>query len=323
MFKHKLFTLLAAGCCLLPVAQAQDATRKYPSHSVTVIIPFPPGGTLDTVGRMLAQRLGEQTGQTFVVENRAGAGGVIGGQAVARANPDGYTLLFSASTFAMAPMVAKGAVYDVDRDFKAIALVAKAPLSVAVSKSVPAKNVAELVAYGKAQPGGLKMAIGSVASAGHLAVELLKSKSGVDYTVIQYKGSSPAYNDLIGGRIDGFIDPILGSVQFAKAGQLNVLAVTSAARVPSMPEVPTVGETYPGYEFYSWYGLWAPAKVPEAIAEFLNAEVNKALTTDMDARLRAQGLLPTPGSMADFRQFQTNDMAVVQKLITEGGIRGE
>ena len=305
MFKHKLFTLLAAGCCLLPVAQAQDATRKYPSHSVTVIIPFPPGGTLDTVGRMLAQRLGEQTGQTFVVENRAGAGGVIGGQAVARANPDGYTLLFSASTFAMAPMV------DVLRAscrelYKAIALVAKAPLSVAVSKSVPAKNVAELVAYGKAQPGGLKMAIGSVASAGHLAVELLKSKSGVDYTVIQYQGSSPAYNDLIGGRIDGFIDPILGSLQFAKAGQLNVLAVTSAARVPSMPEVPTVGETYPGYEFYSWYGLWAPAKVPEAIAEFLNAEVNKALTTDMDARLRAQGLLPTPGSMADFRQSMTS-----------------
>ena len=204
-----------------------------------------------------------------------------------------------------------------------IALVAKAPLSVAVSKSVPAKNIAELVAFGKAQPGGLKMAIGSVASAGHLAVELLKSKSGVDYTVIQYKGSSPAYNDLIGGRIDGFIDPILGSLQFARAGQLNVLAVTSEARVPSMPDIPTVGETYPGYAFYSWYGLWAPAKVPEAIAEFLNAEVNKALTTDMDARLRAQGLLPTPGSIADFRQFQTNDMAIVQKLITEGGIRGE
>ena len=230
MFKHQLLTLLVAGYCVLPVAQAQDSAPKYPSRSVTVIIPFPPGGTLDTVGRMLAQKLGEQTGQTFVVENRAGAGGVIGGQAVARANPDGYTLLFSASTFAMAPMVAKGAVYDVDRDFKPIALVAKAPLSVAVSKSIPATNVAELVAYGKAQPGGLKMAIGSVASAGHLAVELLKSKSGVDYTVIQYKGSSPAYNDLIGGRIDGFIDPILGSLQFAKAGQLNVLAVTSAAR---------------------------------------------------------------------------------------------
>ena len=305
MFKRKLFPLLAAGCYLLPAAQAQEAAPKYPSRSVTVIIPFPPGGTLDTVGRMLAQRLGEQTGQTFVVENRAGAGGVIGGQAVARANPDGYTLLFSASTFAMAPMVAKGAVYDVDRDFKPIALVAKAPLSVAVSKSVPAKNIAELVAYGKAQPGGLK------------------SKSGVDYTVIQYKGSSPAYNDLIGGRIDGFIDPILGSLQFARAGQLNVLAVTSEARVPNMPDVPTVGETYPGYAFYSWYGLWAPAKVPEAIAAFLNAEVNKALATDMDARLRAQGLLPTPGSMADFRQFQASDMAMVQKLITEGGIRVE
>jgi tripartite-type tricarboxylate transporter receptor subunit TctC len=296
--------------------------QSYPSHAVSIIIPFPPGGTLDTVGRMLAQKLSEQTGQSFVVENRAGAGGVIGANAVGKSNPDGYSLLFSASTFASAPMVVKGVVYDVERDFAPIALVAKAPLAVAVNNSLPVNNIADLIAYSKSKNAPLSFAIGSLASAGHLSTELLKKMGGIDYTAIQYKGSSPAYNDLIGGRLDGFVDPILGSAPFAKAGQLKVIAVTSSARLPNMPNTPVVAETLPGYEYYSWYGLWGPSKLPANVAQFLNDEVNKALLA-MAPRLREQGLIETPGSIEQFAKFQSDDMKQAKKLIDEGGIHAE
>lgn len=296
--------------------------QSYPSRPVTVIIPFPPGGTLDVVGRLLAQKLSEQMGQPFVVENRAGAGGIIGGNLLAKAAPDGYTLMFSASTSSTTEMVIKNVPYSVARDFHPIALVAKAPLSVAINNDLPVKDMKELIAYGKENPGKLTFAIGSSASAGHLAAELLKSMSGIQYTIVPYKGSSPAYNDLIGGRISAFIDPILGAAGFAKGGQLKVLAVTSKERVPNMPNTPTVGETLPGYEFYSWYGLWGPANLSADITNKLNAEVNKALPS-MELKLAPQGLLVTPGSVKDFVTFQNEYMTLTQKIVTEGNIRAE
>lgn len=303
---------------LLPV-RAQD----YPNRPVRVIIPFPPGGTLDTVGRMLAQKLGAQMGQPFVIENKPGGNGIIGADAVAKASADGYTLLFNASTFTTAPMTMKQVPYAVLRDFAPVALVAKAPLSVAINKNLPVTDIKSLLAYAQANPGRMTFAVGSIGSAGHLSTELLKRQGRMDYTVVPYKGTAPAFQDLIGGQIDGFIDPILGSLQFHKAGQLRVIAVTSAARVPNLPEVPTVAETLPGYEFYSWYGLWAPAKLPEEIKARLNTEINKALAGDMRDKLIGQGLLVTPGSVADFARFQHDDMARAQKIITEGHIRVE
>lgn len=306
------------SCAGLVHAQAQN----YPSRPVTVIIPFPPGGTLDLVGRMLAQKLTEQTGQAFVVENRAGAGGIIGASAMVKAPADGYTLMFSASTSSTTELVIKNVPYNVAKDFHPIALVAKAPLSVAVNNELPVSDVKGLIAYAKANPGKVSFAIGSSASAGHLAAELLKSMSGIQYIIVPYKGSSPAYNDLIGGRISAFIDPILGASGFAKAGQLKVLAVTSKERVPNLPEVPTVGETLKGYEFYSWYGLWGPAGMPEDITKKLNAEVNKALAS-MDVKLAPQGLLVTPGSVQDFVKFQRDYIDLTKKIVTEGNIRAE
>ncbi len=296
--------------------------QPYPSRPVTVIIPFPPGGTLDVVGRQLAQKLSEQMGQPFVVENRAGAGGIIGGNMLAKAAPDGYTLMFSASTSSTTEMVIKNVPYSVVKDFHPVALVAKAPLSVAINNDLPVKDIKGLIDYGQANPGKLTFAIGSSASAGHLAAELLKSMSGLQYTIVPYKGSSPAYNDLIGGRISGFIDPILGAAGFAKAGQLKVLAVTSKERVPNMPDVPTVGESLPGYEFYSWYGLWGPANLPADITEKLNVQVNKALLS-MEPKLAPQGLLVTPGSVQDFVKFQNDYIKLTQKIVTEGNIRAE
>ncbi len=312
-------TLAAALLALGAGAWAQ----AYPSKPVTVIIPFPPGGTLDVVGRMLAQRLGEQMGQTFVIENRPGGQGTIGGIAVAKAPADGYTLLFNASAFTTTPATMKNPPYDVAKDFTAVALVAKAPLAIAVNNKLPFSDVKGMLAYAKANPGKMTFAIGSAASAGHLSTELLKRAGGLDYVIVPYKGSAPAYQDLVGGQIDAFIDPILGSAGFAKAGQLKVIGVTSKARVPNQPDMPTVGETVPGFEFYSWYGLWGPANLPKDIATRLNAEVNKALAGDMREKLTQQGLLLTPGSIDDFVKFQHDDMALTGKIIADGKIRAE
>ncbi|UUZ68558.1 tripartite tricarboxylate transporter substrate binding protein [Polaromonas sp. P2-4] len=320
--KRQQFLRTLIATALLGVS-ASAMAQAWPTKSVKLIIPFPPGGTLDTVGRMLAQKLTEQTGQSFFVENKPGGQGMIGGDAVAKAPADGYTLLFNASTFTTAPMTVKSAPYDVTRDFVPVALVAKAPLSIAINKNLPVQDLKGLIAYGKANPGKLSFAIGSTGSAGHLSTELLRRSGNLDLLIVPYKGTAPAFQDLIGGQISGFVDPILGSYNYYKSGMLKVIAVTSASRVSTLPEVPTVGETIPGYEFYSWYGVWGPAKLPADIAQRLNAEVNKALNGEMREKLVQQGLLVGGGSMDDFARFQRDDMARSAKIIAEGGIRAE
>lgn len=315
------FLRAAVGAFTLAMAAGSFA-QAYPTKPIRMIIPFPPGGTLDTVGRQLAQKLGEQMGQNFIVENKPGGNGVIGGDVVAKAPADGYTLLFNASTFTTAPMTMKSVPYGVVKDFTPVALVAKAPLSVAINKNLPVTDIKSLMAYAKANPDKMTFAVGSIGSAGHLSTELLKRAGNLDYLIVPYKGTAPAFQDLIGGQIDGFIDPILGSLQYHKSGMLRVVAVTSAQRAASLPDVPTVGETIPGYEFYSWYGLWGPAKLPADITQRLNTEVNKALA-EMTPKLKEQGLLTTPGSVEDFAKFQRSDMERSQKIVTEGNIRVE
>lgn len=322
MFKARtLLSLLAASFIAATSMSAQ--AQPFPNKQVRVIIPFPPGGTLDTVGRLLAQKLGEQTGQTFVVENRPGGNGTIGADAVAKATADGYTLLFNASTFTTSTLALKTAPYDTVKDFAPIALVAKAPLAVAVAKDLPVTDIKSLIANARANPGKLSFAIGSNASAGHLATEQLRRAAGLDFLIVPYKGSTPAYQDLLGSRITGFIDPILGSAGYAKAGQLKVIAVTSTKRVPSMPDVPTVGESVPGYEAFSWYGLWAPAKTASEIIQKLNAETNKALASDMKDRLLSNGLIIEAGTPDDFAKFQREDTARSMKTIVDSGIKFE
>ncbi len=315
-FRTILATLLVAG-------SFGALAQPYPNRPVKVIIPFPPGGTLDIVGRMLALKLGEQTGQQFVVENRAGGNGTIGASAVTQSAADGYTLLFNASTFVTGPLVIAKPPYNITNDFTAIGLVAKAPLSVSINKNLPITDLKGLFAHAKANPGKLGFAIGSTASAGHLATELLKRAGGGDYLIVPYKGSTPAYQDLIGGSIAGFVDPVLGAVQHHKAGNLRILAVTSATRLPTLPDVPTVSETVPGYEFTSWYGLWGPAKLPGDITQRLNEEINKALASDMREKLLAQGILLGGGTVAEFNRFQQDYISQMGKLITEAKIRVE
>ena len=320
--QRKSFIKLAVGAITMAIA-SMAAAQAYPSKPVKVVIPFPPGGTLDTVGRQLAQKLSEQMGQPGIIEHRPGGNGVRGGDVVAKAAADGYTLLFNASTFTTAPMTMKSVPYTVEKDFTPVALVAKAPLSVAVNKRLPITDIKSLISYAKANPGKISFAVGSIGSAGHLSTELLKRAGKLDYLIVPYKGTAPAFQDLIGGQIDGFIDPILGSLQYHKSGMLRVVAVTSAERAASLPDVPTVGETIPGFEFYSWYGLWGPAKLPADISRKLNAEVNKALSGDMKEKLKEQGILATTGTSEDFVKFQKMDMERSQKIVTEGKIRVE
>ncbi|HBI82137.1 tripartite tricarboxylate transporter substrate binding protein [Orrella sp. NBD-18] len=320
--KNKFLGLLGMiGSALFIMNPMMASAQNYPNKPVKVIIPFPPGGTLDAIGRQLAQKLSTQLGQQFIVENKAGGNGTIGADAVAKATADGYTLLFNASTFTTAPMTMKQVPYTVEKDFAPIALVAKAPLTVAINKDLPVKDLKSLMEYAKANPGKLAFAVGSVGSAGQMATELLKKNGGLDYTMIPYKGTAPAFQDLIGGQIDGFIDPILGSLQYHKGGLLRVVAVTSAERTPNLPDVPTVAETIPGYEFYSWYGLWAPVKTSSEIQSLLNAEVNKALASDMKEKLTQQGLTVSGGSIEDFKKFQAEDMVKSKKIIDEANIR--
>lgn len=317
-FSRRALTALALA---LPFTAA--LANDYPNKPVRVIIPFPPGGTLDTVGRLLAQKLSEQTGQNFIVDNRPGGNATIGSNNVAKSPADGYTLLFNASTFTTSTHFLKTPPYDPLTDFTPIALVAKAPLSVSVNKDLPITDVKSLISHAKANPGKLSFAVGSIASAGHFSTELIKSSAGLNLQIVPYKGSAPAYQDLVGGQIAGFVDPVLGATSFYKSGMLKIIAVTSKTRLPTLPEVPTVGETIPGYEFYSWYGLWGPAKLPAEVTAKLNAEVNKALAGDMKERLTSQGILLGGGSPEEFARFQKDDTARAFKTIADANIRPE
>ena len=320
---HLTLVSLGLASCFGSTNLWAQSAANYPDKPVKVIIPFPPGGTLDKIGRMLALKVGEQLGQNFVVENRPGGNGIIGADVVAKANADGYTLLFNASTFVTAPMTMKSVPYKVQTDFTPIAFVASAPLSIAVSNKLGVSDVKGLAAAAKANPGKMNFAVGSIGSAGHLCTVKLEQATGTQITIVPYKGTGPAMTDLVGGQIEGFIDPVLGSVQFHRSGQLKVVGVTSSKRLPNLPDVATVSETIPDFQCSSWYGLWGPSKLPVDMVQKLNAAVNKALTGEMRDRLIADGIVPAGGSAAEFAKFQADDIAISGKIIADKKIAVE
>ena len=256
----------------------QVSAQDYPSRAVTIIVPQPPGGGTDIISRIVGAQLSAQLKQTVVIENRTGAGTVVGTVAAANAAPDGYTLLAGLNAnMAVNSSLYATLAYDPVRDFTPIGMMAEFPFVLVVSKDFPAKSVKELIALAKAKPGEINVASAGNGSGQHLSLELFKLMTGVNLTHVPYRGASPAYSDVISGRTPVFFDNLSSALGQIKSGTVRALAVTGKERSPSLPDVPTVAETVPGFQNYVWFGLWAPKKTPQPIIEKLHAELKKAV----------------------------------------------
>ena len=320
--QNRIAALLLA---LLPlVAAAPPAlAQAYPSKPVRLIVPFPPGGVTDIVGRILAQRLGESLGQQVIVDNRGGAAGAIGAQAAARSTPDGYTLLMATATHAINATLAPSPGFDLVKDLAPVSLAASVPLLLAVNPSFPAKDVKELVAAAAARPGQVNFASGSTGSASHLAGEMLKTMARVDMVHIPYKGGSLAVQDLAAGQVQLMFENMPSILPFVQSGRLRGLAVTSARRSPAAPELPTMIESgYAGFEAGSWYGLFAPAGTPAEILARLNADMVKSLRSAETRKLLAQqGAEPVGNSEAEFAAFIRAEIAKWGRVIKAANVK--
>lgn len=308
----------------LALASAGAAAQSFPAKPVRIVVPFPPGASVDFVARVVGQKLTDAWGQAVVVENRAGGNSSIGSQFVSQSPADGYTLLVNASIFIYSPHLSK-TPYDPLVDFTPVALIARGGLIMSVSPRLPINNIADFVAYGKANPGKINFGVGSVGSAGHLAQELFRTRAGLTWTTVPYKGSAPAYTDLMGGNLDALTDPAAGSLPHAKAGKIRGIAVTSAQRMRSVPDLPTLAEQgYPGFEFYSWWGLYGPPGMPRDVVARINEAVNKATRErDVIERFDVQAIEPIQWTPEQFAKFQSDDSALARKIIRDSNIKAE
>ena len=298
--RHALALTAASVAGTLPSLASAQA---YPHQPIQVVVPFPAGGIVDNVTRKLGTQLTASLGQPIIIDNKAGAGGSIGAAQVARAKPDGYTLLSAFDTHAVNPLLYK-LPFDSDKDLKPVALVATSPLVLLVHPSVPVKNVQELVALAKAKPGSLNYASTGAGSSNHLTAELFKSISGASMMHVPYKGGAPAITDIVGGQVQVMFVSVTSVLAYIRSGKLRPLAVTSKERIAALPDVPPIGDTYKGFEVYSWVGLLAPSGVPADIITTLNASVNVALKTpDVQKFLEDQSLKPAGGTPEQFGAF--------------------
>ena len=275
-----LWRLMAGGLVVAAATVASPAlAQSYPSKAIRLVSPFPPGGSVDVVGRLLAAKLSESLGQQVVVDNRSGASGVIGTEAVMNAPPDGYTLLINTLPFVTNQFLMPRVAYDPLRDFVSISIVASAASFVTVHPSVPAHSIQELIALAKAKPGELYYSAAGVGTNPHIAGELFNLLAGVNIVAVQYKGGGPADQALIAGEVQATFGSVSQEIGYVKAGRMRALAVTGAKRSPGMPDLPTVAEAgVPGYEFDTWYVVAAPKGTQRAIVETLNAHIRKVLS---------------------------------------------
>ena len=320
--RRVLATLVAVSAALAaPFTFAQGAAN-YPAKPVRLVVPFPAGGTTDILARAVAQKLSEAWGQQVIVDNRPGAGGNIGSELVARAAPDGYTLLMgTVGTHAINPSLYKKMPYDHVKDFAPVILVAGVPNVLVVNPSLPVHSVSELIAYAKANPGKLNFASSGNGTSIHLSGELFKTMTGVDMTHVPYKGSAPALTDLIGGQVQLMFDNLPSSLPFIKAGKLRALAVTSGTRSATLPELPTLAESgLPGFEASSWFGVLAPAGTPRDIVAKLNGAIAGWLASpEAKEKLLAQGAIAAGGTPDDFARHIAAETSKWAKVVKASG----
>jgi tripartite-type tricarboxylate transporter receptor subunit TctC len=322
---RRAFLQLAAGA-LAPLSMVSIAgAQTYPKRPVRLLVGYAAGGPLDTSARLIASRLSERLGQQFIVENQPGAGSNLAAEMVVRAPPDGHTLLEISASNAWNATLYDNLKFNFIRDIVPIAGVRRAAGVMEVHPAVPVTTVPEFIAYAKANPGKINMATGGIGSAPHLYGELFKMMTGVDLVTVNYRGSGPALPDLISGRVQVMFDVVISSLAHIKAGELRPLGVTSANRLATLPDVPPIGDSVPGYDASSWDGIGAPVNTPPEIIAILNKEVNAALADPaFKARLTDLGAEPFfAGSPADFRQFVVEYTEKWGKLIRTADIKGE
>jgi len=317
----RLLAILLLGC--LPLALA--AQSSYPNKPIRMLVPYPPGGPTDVLGRIVAQKLSESLGQQVVVENRPGASGMIGSELVAKAAPDGYTLLTNASIHVINPSLYPKMNFDALRDFAPVALIAQVPLILVVNPALPAKSVAELIALAKAEPNRLNFGSSGNAAAPHLAGESFKIATGVQMQHVPYKGSAPALTDLIGGQVQLIFDSMPSAMPHVKSGKVRALAVTTAKRSATVPELPTVAESgVPGFDISTWYGVWAPAGTPRDIVNKISLEIAKALKQPaVRERLAALGAEPVGNTPEEFAAYCQAELAKWSKIVRESGAKAD
>lgn len=321
MFSRTRRILTVAALCGI----AQLASAAWPESTVTLIVPWAAGGSTDILARSLSEQLSKSLGQPVIVDNRAGASGNIGSNFVAKAKPDGYTLLVgSMSTHAMNPALMPTMPFRGVEDFTPIAQIANVVNTLVINPSVPAKNVRELIAYAKANPGKLAYASAGAGSTNHLSAVLFEKAAGIEMLHVPYKGGAPAVLDTVGGQTVLLFSAGTQTLPHVKAGKLRLLGVTEAKRSALLPEVPTVGETLPGYELGVWYGVFGPAGMPKELVSRLNTEINKALSNpDVRARMDAIGVEIVRGTPQEFATVLRRDADRYDKIIRELGIKND
>jgi tripartite-type tricarboxylate transporter receptor subunit TctC len=319
---------LMATCAILATSIASPAfaqTESYPSKPVKLVVGYAAGGATDVIARLLAVRLGEQTGQTFLVDNRTGANSNVGAEIAARASADGYTLyLFTIANTINASLYDKLG-YDPQKDFEPIGLIAKVPNILVVNPKLAVNTVADYVRRAKEQPNGITFASSGSGSSIHLSGEMFKMISKSNMLHVPYRGSAPAVSDLLGGQVESMFDNTPSALPHVQAGRLRAIAITSAKRSPLLPDVPTIAESgLPGFDVQSWFGLAAPAGTPGPVVAKLNAELNKALAhPDLRKRLVELAATPEPGTPAQFKSFITTESRRWQEVVKASGAKAE
>ena len=318
----RISEVLAAVCM---VAASGVAAQAYPVRPIRFIVPFAPGGTNDIVARMIGVKLTESWGQPVVIDNRGGAGGVIGADLAAKSVPDGYTLLMANVNFATNPGLVRNLPYDTEKDFAAVSLLATSPSVLVVHPSLPVRSVRELIALAKTKPGHLNYSTSGAGSTGHMAMELLKQMAGIEMVAVHYKGGGPALIDLIAGRVSPGFATILSAAPHIESGRLRALAVTTPKRSAALPDLPTVAEAgVPGYEFTGWWGVVVPARTPQPVVTKLHRELVRLLAQpEVRERLVREGADPASTTPEAFAVYMRTEVAKWSKIIKDANIRAE
>ena len=316
----------AAAVALLLTAAAPFARAEFPDHALKIVVPYPPGGTTDLLARAIAPRLSERLHQPVIVENRAGAGGVIGSQAVARAPGDGYTLLFGTiASHAILPVLQKPAPYDALKDFAPVTQVASTPNVLVANPQLPVKTLAELLALARAKPGTLNFGSTSQGGSPHMSGELMKSMAHVDLLHVPYKGGGPMLIDLMGGQIQIGFDNLPSSIQHIRAGKIRALAVTTSRRWPGAPDIPTMAEAgIPGYEASAWFGLLAPPSTPRPVIDLLQRHVSAILRLpEVEKMFLEQGAEPVGSTPEEFSRLIATELQKWTRVVASTGVKLE